>query len=52
MDQNEKNYPEYCCAHMSLIDDCSQLICDYASMEIKNPILICEYVFRPPILKY
>ena len=28
------------------------MICDYASIEVKNPILIYEYVFRPAIFKY
>ena len=52
MDQNEKISQEYGCTHVSLIDGCSQMICGYASMEVKNPILIYEYVFRPAILKY
>ena len=52
MDQNEKNSQEYGYTHVALIDDCSQMMCGYASMEVKNPILIYEYVFCPPILKY
>lgn len=28
------------------------MICGYASIGVKNPILICGYVFRPAILKY
>ena len=52
MNQNEKNAQEYGCTHLALIDGCSQVICGYASMEVKNPILIYEYVFHPVILKY
>ena len=52
MDQNEKISQEYGCTHVALVDGCSQMIRGYASMEIKNPILIHEYVFRPAILKY
>ena len=37
---------------MALIDGCCRMICDYASIEVKNPILIYEYVFRPAIFKY
>ena len=43
---------EYGCTHVALVDGCSQMICGYASMEVKNPILIYEYVFPPAILKY
>ena len=52
MDQNEKITQEYGCTHVTLIDGCSRMICGYASIEVKNPILIYEYVFRPAILKY
>ena len=47
MDQNEKIALEYGCTY-----GCSQTICGYASMEVKKPIRIYEYVFRPAILKY
>ena len=43
---------EYGCTHVALIDGCSRMISGYASMEVKNPILSYEYVFRPAILKY
>ena len=52
MDQNEKIAQEYGCTHVALIDGCSRMIRGYASIEVKNPILIYEYVFRPAILKY
>ena len=52
MDQNEKIAREYGCTHAPLIDGCSGIICDYASMEVKSPILIYEYVFRTAILKH
>ena len=35
-----------------MTDDCSRLVAGFASMPIKNPILIYEFVFRPAILKY
>ena len=38
-------------ANVALINGCSRIICGYASMEVKSPILIYEYVFRPAILK-
>ena len=37
---------------MALIDGSSRMICGYASIGVKNPTLIYEYVFRPAILKY
>ena len=52
MDQNEKIGQELGCTHVALIDGCSKMICGYASMPVKNPILIYEYVFRPAVLKY
>ena len=52
MNQNEKNAQGFHCTHVALIDGCSQSICGYASMEVRNPILIYENVFRPAILKY
>ena len=52
MDQNEKIAQEYDYTHVVLIDGCSRMICGYALMEVKNPILIYEYVFRPAILKF
>ena len=38
-------------ANVALRNGCSRIICGYASMEVKSPILIYEYVFRPAILK-
>ena len=35
-----------------MIDGCSRLVAGFASIPIKNPILIYEFVFRPAILKY
>ena len=35
-----------------MIDGCSRLVAGFASMPIKNPILIYEFFFRPAILKY
>ena len=52
MDQNEKIVQGFGCTHVALIDGCSRMICGYASMGVKNPILIYEYVFRPAILEY
>ena len=52
MDQNEKIVREYGCTYVALIDGCSQMICGYALIEVKNLILIYEYVFRPAILQY
>ena len=40
LDQNGKTDQEYGCTHVALTDGCSQMICGYASMEVKNPILI------------
>ena len=52
MDQNEKLGQAYGCTHVALIDGCSRMIVGYASMPIKNPIVIYEFVFRPALLKY
>ena len=52
MGQNEEIAREYGCTHVALVDGCSRMICGYVSMEVKNPILIHEYVFCPAILKY
>lgn len=51
-DQNEKIDQRYGCTHVIMIDECSRLITGYASMPIKNPILIYEFVFRPAIREY
>lgn len=51
-DQNEKIGQDYGCTHVLMIDGCSRLVTGYASMPIKNPILIYEFVFRPAICKY
>jgi len=52
MDQNEKIGQRFGCTHVALIDGCSRMICGYASMEIKNPILIYEFVYRPALVKF
>ena len=52
MGQKEKIAQEYGCTHVTLIDGYSRMIRGYASMEIKNSMLIYEYVFPPAILKY
>ena len=51
-DQNEKIGQHYGCTNVAVIDGCSRLVAGFASMPIKNPILIYEFVFRPAILKY
>ena len=52
MDQNEKIAQGFGCAHVALIGGCPRMICGYASMGVKNPILIYKYVFSPAMLKY
>ena len=52
MDQNEKIAQNFGCTHVALIDGCSRMICGYANMPVKNPILIYEFVFRPALVKY
>ena len=52
MDQNEKIAQDFGCTHVALIDGCSRMVCGYASMPVKNPILIYEYVYRPAVMKY
>ena len=51
MDQNEKNSQEYGCTHVALIDESFQMICGYASMEVKIPILTYKYASRSAVLK-
>ena len=52
MDQNEKIGQRYGCTHVALIDGCSRMIVGYASMPVKNPIIIYEFVFCPALVKY
>ena len=52
MDQNEKIAQTFGCTHVALIDGCSRMICGYAAMEVKNPILIYEFVYRKAVSKY
>ena len=52
MDQNEKIAQDFGCTYVALIDRCSRMICGYSSMEVKNSILIYEFVFRPAIIQY
>ena len=48
-DQNEKLAQSYGC---TFVDGCSRLIAGFASMPVKNPILIYEFVFRPALITY
>ena len=52
MDQNEKVGQRFGCTHVALIDGCSRMICGFACMEVKNPILIYEFVFRPALVEF
>ena len=52
MDQNEKIGQRFGCTHVALVDGCSRMICGYASMEVKNPILIYEFVYRKALIDY
>ena len=52
MDQNEKIGQSLGCTHVAMIDGCSRMICGYASMEVKNPIPIYEFVFRPALMNF
>lgn len=52
MDQNEKIGHRFGCTHVALIDGCSRMICGYASMEIKNPILIYEFVYYTALVEF
>ena len=52
IDQNENIAQTYGCTHVALLDGCSRMICGFASMQVKNPILIYEFVFRPALLKF
>ena len=52
VDQNEKIAQGFGCTHVALIDGYSRMICGYSSMEVKNPILIYEFVFRRAIIQY
>ena len=52
MDQNEKKPQGFRCTRVALIDGCSQMICGYSSMEVKNSILTCEFIFNPKIIQY
>ena len=51
MDQNEK-LQCYGCTHVVMIDGCPQMVCGFGTMEIKNPIVIYDKIFRPAIAKY
>ena len=52
MDQNEKIAQGFDCTHVALNDGYSRMMCKYSSMEVKNPILIYEFVFHPAIIQY
>ena len=45
-------YQDYGCTHVLMIDGCSRLFTGYASMPVKNSILIYEFVFRPALCRY
>ena len=51
-DQNEKIGQDYGCTRLLTIDGCFRLATRYASMPVKNRILIYEFVFRPAIWRY
>ena len=40
---------DYGCTHVLIIDGCSSLVTGYASMSVKNPISIYEFVFKPAL---
>ena len=52
LDQNEKIAQRYGCTHVILIDGCSRLVAGYASIPIKNPILIYEFIFKFALRKF
>ena len=35
-----------------MIDGCSRMVCGFGTIEIKNPIVIYDKIFRPVIAKY
>ena len=35
-----------------MIDGCSRLVAGFVSLQVKNPILIYEFVFRQDLCKY
>ena len=49
---SQEKLPSKSPALLGLIDGCCRMICGHSSMEVKNPILIYEYVFRPAIIQY
>ena len=40
------------CTHVLFVDGCSRLTAGFASMPVKKPILIYEFVFRPALITY
>ncbi len=52
MDQNEKIGQSFGCTHVAMRDGHSRMIVGYLSMEVKNPILIYQFLFRPVIMKF
>ena len=50
--QNEKIGQDYGCTHVLLTDGLSRLATGYASMPVKNRILIYEFVFKPALCRY
>ena len=51
-DQNEKLAQCYGCARVLFVDECLRLIAGFASMPVKNPILIYECVFRRALITF
>ena len=52
LDQSEKNAQQFGLTHVSFINGCSRFVASYASMPVKNPILVYEYVYKPAVEKY
>ena len=51
-DQNENIGQDYGSTHVLMIDGLSRLATGYASMAVKNRILIYEFVFKPALCRY
>ena len=44
-DQNDKLAQYYDCTSVIVVDGCCRLIAGFTNMPVKNPILICQFVF-------
>ena len=51
-DQNQKLAQCYGCIYVLVVDECSRLIAGFASMSVKNPILIYVFVIRRALITY